>query len=98
MFQRGAKAPIDKNFIHAINGSMQKMQILFPNPMMAKLKAAAEDEDRPVSELIRRAVERFLEMKPSKPKKRIKIPTFKGGEILVSAADLKQVIYDDETL
>lgn len=89
---------IDKRYIHAIDVSMQKMQILFPNPMMAKLKAVAEDEDRPVSELIRRAVERFLEMKPSKPKKRIEIPTFKGGEILVSAADLKQVIYDDETL
>lgn len=92
-----AKVTIDKHYIHAINGSMQKMQILFPNPMMAKLKAVAEGEDRPVSELIRRAVERFLDMKPSNPKK-IEIPTFKGGEILVSAADLKQVIYDDDAL
>ncbi len=36
-------------------------------------------------------------MKPSTPQKRIEIPTFKGGEILVSAADLKKVIYDDTT-
>jgi hypothetical protein len=36
---------------------MQKMQILFPNPLIAKLREVAEQEDRPVSELIRRAVE-----------------------------------------
>lgn len=66
--------------------------------MMAKLKEVAEEEDRPVSEVIRRAVERFLEIKSSRPKKKVAIPTFRGGEILVSAADLKQVIYDDDTL
>ena len=42
---------------------MQKMQILFPDPLMGKLRAVAAEEDRPVSELIRRAVEKFLEMK-----------------------------------
>jgi predicted transcriptional regulator len=77
---------------------MQKMQILFPNPLMAKLREVAEQEDRPVSELIRRAVERFLEMKPQKPAREIKLPTFKGGEVLVSAGDLKQVIYEDDAL
>ncbi|MEI6082541.1 MAG: ribbon-helix-helix protein, CopG family [Verrucomicrobiota bacterium] len=74
------------------------MQILFPNPLMAKLREVAEQEDRPVSELIRRAVERFLEMKPQKPTREINLPTFKGGEILVSAGDLKQVIYEDDAL
>lgn len=74
------------------------MQILFPNPLIAKLREVAEQEDRPVSELIRRAVERFLEMKPQKPDRKINLPTFKGGEILVSAGDLKQVIYEDDAL
>jgi hypothetical protein len=77
---------------------MQKMQILFPNPMMAKLREVAHQEDKPVSELIRRAVERFLEMKPVNPGKKVEIPTFSGGGILVSAGDLKQVIYEDDAL
>ena len=77
---------------------MQKMQVLFPNPMMARLREVAEREDRPVSELIRRAVERFLEMKPQNPHQAMDLPTFKGGEILVSAGDLKQVIYEDDAL
>ena len=77
---------------------MQKMQILFPNPLMGKLRAVAAEEDRPVSELIRRAVEKFLEMKPEKPRQRRELPTFHGGKILVSAENLKEVIYDDESL
>jgi metal-responsive CopG/Arc/MetJ family transcriptional regulator len=51
---------------------MQKMQILFPDPLMGKLRTVAAEEDRPVSELIRRAVEKFLEMKPEKSSQRPK--------------------------
>ena len=58
----------------------------------------ATEEDRPVSEVIRRAVERFLEMRPEKSRPHREIPTFRGGKILVSAARLKDVIYDDEHL
>lgn len=89
---------IDKTIIHAEYGSMQKIQVLFPNPIMAKLRGVADQEDRPVSELIRRAVERFLEMKPQKPACKMDLPTFKGGEILVSPGDLKKVIYEDDAL
>lgn len=81
-----------------MNGSMQKMQVLFPNPLMGRLRAVAAQEDRPVSELIRRAVEKFLEMKPEKPRRPRSLPTFRGGQILVSAERLKDVIYDDESL
>jgi len=77
---------------------MQKIQILFPNPLMGKLRAVAAEEDRPVSELIRRAVEKFLEMKPEKPRHSRQLPTFHGGRILVSAENLKSVLYDDESL
>jgi phage gpG-like protein len=65
---------------------------------MGKLRAVAAEEDRPVSELIRRAVEKFLEMKPDRPRQRPELPTFRGGKILVSAENLKDVIYDDESL
>jgi len=77
---------------------MQKMQILFPDPLMGRIREVAFEEDRPVSEIIRRAVEKFLEMKPEKAHKTSQLPTFKGGRILVSAENLKDAIYDDESL
>ncbi len=77
---------------------MQKIQILFPNPLMGRVRAVAEEEDRPVSEIIRRAVERFLAMRPEKPIQHPLLPTFRGGKILVSADRLKEALYDDESL
>lgn len=77
---------------------MQKIQILFPNPLMGRVRAVAEEEDRPVSEIIRRAVERFLEMRPEKPIQRPCLPTFRCGKILVSAEYLKEALYNDESL
>jgi len=91
-------ADLTRRLIHAIDGTMQKMQILFPDPLMGKLRAVAAEEDRPVSELIRRAVEKFLEMKPTKARSAKELPTFRGGKILVSAENLKDVIYEDESL
>jgi hypothetical protein len=77
---------------------MQKIQILFPNPLMGRVRSVAAEEDRPVSEVIRRAVERFVEMKPEKPIQNRQLPTFRGGQILVSAENLKDALYDDESL
>jgi hypothetical protein len=65
---------------------------------MGKLRTVAAEEDRPVSELIRRAVEKFLEMKPDQTRQRPELPTLRGGKILVSAENLKDVIYEDESL
>jgi len=76
---------------------MQKMQILFPDPVMVRLRSVAAEEDRPVSELIRRAVERFLELKPPAKSHKPPLPTFKGGHILVSSENLKKVIYESES-
>jgi hypothetical protein len=77
---------------------MRKLQILFPNPLMGRVRAVAAEEDRPVSEVIRRAVERFLETRPEKPRQHLELPTFRGGKILVSAERLKDALYDDESL
>jgi hypothetical protein len=75
-----------------------KIQTLFPNPLMRRVKAVATEEDRPVSEVIRRAVERFLETRPEKPRQHLKLPTFRGEKILVPSEQLKDAIYDDEPL
>ena len=75
---------------------MQKMQILFPEPLLRKIRGLAEKEDRPVSEVIRRAVEKFLEMRPAKGSVDHPLPTFHGGKFLVSAGELKDRLYNDE--
>ena len=49
--------------IHVIHGSMQKIQILFPDPLIEALRKLARIEDRPVSEIVRRAVDRDVEQR-----------------------------------
>ncbi len=77
---------------------MQKMQILFPDPVMAGLRAVAEAEDRPVSEIVRRAVDRHLAQLPAAEvlarKRAPAFPTFHAGPVLVSAGDLKAALYE----
>lgn len=73
---------------------MQKIQILFPDPVMEQLRAAARRQDRPVSELVRRAVDRMLEQSPvSPPVEPPRFPTFHGGGVQVSAEELKDMLH-----
>jgi hypothetical protein len=73
---------------------MQKIQILFPDPVMERLRALARQQDRPVSELVRRAVDRLLEQVPALPPKQpARFPTFHGGGVLVDADRLKDVLH-----
>lgn len=78
---------------------MQKIQILFPDPVMDRLRAVARQQDRPVSELVRRAVDRLLEQMPERPPKQpARFPTFHGGGVLVSAKELKDLIHGFDNL
>jgi hypothetical protein len=80
---------------------MQKIQILFPDPVMARLRAVAREQDRPVSELVRRAVDRLLEQMPPAPAPRpASFPTFRGGGLLVDAGELRELLHghDDDPL
>ena len=40
---------------------MQKLQILFPEPVLRRLRELARKEDRPVSEIVRKAVDAWIE-------------------------------------
>jgi hypothetical protein len=74
---------------------MQKIQILFPDPVMERLRAVARHQDRPVSELVRRAVDRLLEQMPVLPPKQpARFPTFRGGGVLVDADRLRDLLHD----
>jgi hypothetical protein len=74
------------------------MQLLFPDEMMARLKEVSREEERPVSEVIRRSIEEFFMRYPKGKKRKITLDQLAGhlGEIKVSAADLKDVIYGDD--
>ena len=82
-----------------MHGSMQKIQILFPDPQMEALRRLARIEDRPVSEIVRRAVERDMELRAGllhRPESVVPgFPTFDGGKVLTSASRMKSVIHDD---
>lgn len=77
---------------------MEKMQILFPESLLSRLRKLAEVEDRAVSDLVRRAVEQYVEQRPyakkiTEPKK---FPTRNCGREFFTPENLKQLIYDDE--
>ena len=75
------------------------MQILFPDPVMDQLRQTARQEDRPVSEIVRRAVERHLaQLSPAgrSPSRTSGFPTFSAGAIRVDAARMKDLIYEDD--
>jgi len=81
---------------------MQKIQILFPDPLMDALRQLARIEDRPVSEIVRRAVDRDLEQRSGMLQRdavgKTAFPTFDGGKVLVSAAKMKSLIHGHESL
>lgn len=74
---------------------MQKIQVLFPDPLMRRLRQYAEREDLPVSEVIRRASEtwlaRFPETEQPSPKK---VPALHLGRILVDAENMRDAFYE----
>lgn len=73
---------------------MQKIHIQFSDPVMERLRALARHQDRPVSDLVRRAVDRLLEQHSVLPPKQpARFPTFHGGGLLVDADRLKDVLY-----
>jgi len=73
---------------------MQKIQILFPDPVMDRLRAVARQQDRPVSDLVRRAVDRLLEQLPVQPPPQpARFPTFRGGGVRVAADQLRDVLH-----
>ena len=82
---------------------MQKIQIFFPDSLMEMLRNQARVEDRPISEIIRRAVDRDLKQRASMLKRSHAsasppaFPTFDGGRVLAKASEMKALIYDDET-
>jgi phage gpG-like protein len=63
---------------------------------MARLRRLARIQDRPVSEIVRRAVEETLAKSPEPTGAERKIPSFRAGKVLCSAAELRDTVYREE--
>jgi hypothetical protein len=75
---------------------MEKLQILFPEPQLARLRQAAKVMDRPVSELVRAAVDAWLVSNaPVSARVRETPPVYGLGEIGEPAASLRDRAWDD---
>ncbi len=75
---------------------MEKIQILFPEPQMRRLRELAEREDRPISEIVRRATEAWLDRAPAgRARGPASLPTFRGGAIGVASEGLREAAYGD---
>lgn len=76
---------------------MQKMQILFPEPQLERLRRIAAAQDRPVSELVRGAVDFWLtryggqeaEAAAEAP------PVYGCGDMLVEPDGLREKAHED---
>jgi metal-responsive CopG/Arc/MetJ family transcriptional regulator len=74
---------------------MQKIQVLFPDPLMQRLRQYAKQEDLPVSEVIRRASETWLARYPeSAPHQSPKVPVQHLGKMLIDADVMRDAFYE----
>lgn len=73
---------------------MQKIQILFPDPMMGRLREVAEQEDIPISDIIRKAAAMWLDRFPQKKQQRKSVPIIDAGSCLLSADDMKEALHE----
>jgi len=73
---------------------MQKLQILFPDPMMKRLREVADREDVPLSELVRRATALWLDRLPRIETKVRPVPVVNAGRCLLDADAMKEALHE----
>lgn len=75
---------------------MEKLQILFPAPQLARLRQVAKQSDRPVSELVRAAVDAWLATQPPGPAVVREAPPVYGlGELRTEPSALRDAAWED---
>ena len=76
---------------------MERLQILFPEPQLRKLRGIAKRNDRPVSELVRSAVEFWLSRNGAGAPDNVSeaAPIYQCGNILVNADKFRDMANDD---
>ena len=75
---------------------MEKLQILFPAPQLARLRQVAKQSDRPVCELVRAAVDAWLASQPPGPLVvRESPPVYGLGAVRADASALREAAMED---
>ena len=74
---------------------MEKVQILFPKPQLAILRKIAVKQDRTMSELIRKAVDQWIDRTsiPGSVSADFTLPEFHCGAILIPAKHIRDAAY-----
>jgi hypothetical protein len=77
---------------------MQKVQVLLPAPLLRDLREIASAEDRSLSEVLRRAAEQMVRTYPAcrRPASGVGFRTVDGGELRVSAAEMRSLAYEKD--
>ena len=73
---------------------MQKIQVLFPDPMMQRVREAARREDVPVSEIIRKALTLWLDRQPNQEAPIKHVPVINAGRCLLNADAMKEALHE----
>ncbi|NJM38226.1 MAG: hypothetical protein HC845_10425 [Akkermansiaceae bacterium] len=73
---------------------MQKIQILFPDPLIERMRKTSERMDLPVSEIVRRATERWLDRMPEAPRRNLGVPTVDAGRCMMAAENMRDAYYE----
>lgn len=72
---------------------MEKLQVLFPTMSMRRLREVAKREDRPMSEIVRRATEDWLDSQPAGAPLDSAIPVYNLGIRITDSDTLKELAY-----
>jgi hypothetical protein len=86
---------IDQSAIRAHDVFMKRVQVVFSDLQMERLRLEARFEDRPISKIIRRATEDYLRKMPLSPRPdaAAAIPVFDGGDTLVGPERFRELAY-----
>jgi hypothetical protein len=78
---------------------MKQMQILFPEPQLERLREVAKRVDKPISEIVRRAIDEFLDRLPPSlfQHANLELPVFNGGRTLVPPGHFRKLAYGERT-
>lgn len=81
--------------IHAYDVYMQKLQILFPEPQLKRLRQIAREQDRPVSEIVRESVNLLLNRYSDQLRTGKSPPSFSAGQVKVNSDQLRRIAYSE---
>jgi hypothetical protein len=87
---------MDNAWIHVSFVFMEKLQILFPEPQLHKLRGIAKKQDRPLSELIRNAVDLWLNLQGNPNEEVTNPPSFHCGKILAKPENFRGLANDPD--